>query len=1116
MSLIRATVLSFALLHVFLGPHCLAQINRRQETFRPIVQISDGQIQNPIPRCTTCETTLIKTSGGVTETVVLPAVDPSTARTTVPVNVNGQPRVAVVGPSGYISFLPPDDILVGGTVVTVDPTGFKVGTQLAATGRAPVTVDGETLSYGSKGLFVDGMPKTFARSPPGPTETISSATGASITRPLPTDSLTGIDSAQPYTDEVDSTTGGDRQQIISTFGHSSGSATLQASVTLKPTSASSNAAISQKSLSDDAILVGGETAYPEATGFIVGGKTVLPGGPAITISGYTLSLGTAVNVGYLVDDGTTIKLPVITGHRPAQTHVSATTSAKTTTGNGAAPHSSGATAQAQSSILNATGNNLPSTTTLIYNGQTEVFVKATLSDLTDLSTTRTIRTSISNHGSGWITGVPIVVFPHGIWWHGGLLVGGNVGGGGGFCFWPFCPAGGPPGGGGDSSDADPEENSEPEETKPGDPEKTQHRETEPHRTQPSRTDATQTSTEHSSSNRRTTSAPSTTRPTSTSYSNLGTISFDGDPMPDPFNAADLEDWGSTVYNRLVAAGFGEDVSNLAGVYTGATGTLLSSIATATSSNGSDHATGTTSDGGGLGGGAVKTATATFPPSRTNRQESSTRTARPVRTQGAVKPLSDCVLTTDIVGTTNTILTAGNYTYCECDSTTIAGTNTQLGPPRTTYIICAGPPYPTVSTIINNLTTAKPSPATSASATPITTTSAPAKPKPSRAIIIYREDSCDDQDCYSYAHVWAISPGQPINPCKNGTTDYLYHFPVSEANDDNDYAINIGPWTSFGVKMQYSGSNLFVGTLTGATLPGSPAHRRRNPSMILRASSWLPFALVVLALALQCALVQGDADFESVRVLMTQDSSGKGGDPEEKYWHESVFHPHYDGRFIDHELDYEDQRTNLTSLMQSYLSTMADLGAETWIIHGTLMGWWWNRKASLTTTARQTLSDGTQIMPWDSDIDVHVSEDTMHFLASYYNMTIHTVRTKHAPQGKNYMLEINPKWVDGSPEDELNQIDGRWIDMLSGVFIDITAVRRKSKYAGILFCKDRHRYRLITSHVKEADLFPLRDSVFEDRPVKIPYNYAELLQEEYGRVSLTRTRFAGIWYLFGND
>ena len=51
------------------------------------------------------------------------------------------------------------------------------------------------------------------------------------------------------------------------------------------------------------------------------------------------------------------------------------------------------------------------------------------------------------------------------------------------------------------------------------------------------------------------------------------------------------------------------------------------------------------------------------------------------------------------------------------------------------------------------------------------------------------------------------------------------------------------------------------------------------------------------------------------------------------------------RFTDHELPYEDLRTNLTMLMQSYLSTMIDLGAETWIMHGTLMGWWWNRKVS---------------------------------------------------------------------------------------------------------------------------------------------------------------------------
>jgi hypothetical protein len=33
-------------------------------------------------------------------------------------------------------------------------------------------------------------------------------------------------------------------------------------------------------------------------------------------------------------------------------------------------------------------------------------------------------------------------------------------------------------------------------------------------------------------------------------------------------------------------------------------------------------------------------------------------------------------------------------------------------------------------------------------------------------------------------------------------------------------------------------------------------------------------------------------------------------------------------------------------MQTFLSTMADIGAETWIMHGTLLGWWWNQKVCI--------------------------------------------------------------------------------------------------------------------------------------------------------------------------
>lgn len=85
-----------------------------------------------------------------------------------------------------------------------------------------------------------------------------------------------------------------------------------------------------------------------------------------------------------------------------------TTPTKPTGSGGAAPVST-INGQPRSSILNATADSAPSVTTLVYGGQTEVFVKATLSDLTDLSTTRAVRTSVKTHDSGWITAVAMVV-----------------------------------------------------------------------------------------------------------------------------------------------------------------------------------------------------------------------------------------------------------------------------------------------------------------------------------------------------------------------------------------------------------------------------------------------------------------------------------------------------------------------------------------------------------------------------------------------------------------------------------------------------------------------------------------------------------------------------------
>jgi hypothetical protein len=49
------------------------------------------------------------------------------------------------------------------------------------------------------------------------------------------------------------------------------------------------------------------------------------------------------------------------------------------------------------------------------------------------------------------------------------------------------------------------------------------------------------------------------------------------------------------------------------------------------------------------------------------------------------------------------------------------------------------------------------------------------------------------------------------------------------------------------------------------------------------------------------------------------------------------------RFSEKPLNDAARQASLAPMMQAYLKSMADIGAETWLMHGTLMGWWWNRK-----------------------------------------------------------------------------------------------------------------------------------------------------------------------------
>ena len=72
----------------------------------------------------------------------------------------------------------------------------------------------------------------------------------------------------------------------------------------------------------------------------------------------------------------------------------------------------------------------------------------------------------------------------------------------------------------------------------------------------------------------------------------------------------------------------------------------------------------------------------------------------------------------------------------------------------------------------------------------------------------------------------------------------------------------------------------------------------------------------------------------------------------KYFHEpgDVSLNHYDARYFQEVLSYEDRADTLTHMIRAYLTIFRELGLETWLAHGTLLGWWWNGKVSMKSIA----------------------------------------------------------------------------------------------------------------------------------------------------------------------
>ena len=90
-------------------------------------------------------------------------------------------------------------------------------------------------------------------------------------------------------------------------------------------------------------------------------------------------------------------------------------------------------------------------------------------------------------------------------------------------------------------------------------------------------------------------------------------------------------------------------------------------------------------------------------------------------------------------------------------------------------------------------------------------------------------------------------------------------------------------------------------------------------------------------------IKGDRESEEEAIRLHEDSI--------KYFHEPGSHEpgsdsmlgHYDTRYFQRLLSYEEKQDTQVHMVQAYLETFQSKGIETWIAHGTLLGWWWNGK-----------------------------------------------------------------------------------------------------------------------------------------------------------------------------
>ncbi|GEQ71902.1 hypothetical protein JCM33374_g5588 [Metschnikowia sp. JCM 33374] len=213
--------------------------------------------------------------------------------------------------------------------------------------------------------------------------------------------------------------------------------------------------------------------------------------------------------------------------------------------------------------------------------------------------------------------------------------------------------------------------------------------------------------------------------------------------------------------------------------------------------------------------------------------------------------------------------------------------------------------------------------------------------------------------------------------------------------------------------------------------------------------------------------------------------------------------HYDWRFFNDALFYEKkdwtkaervERTNiiLERLLRNWNRFAEEKGIVSWIMHGPLLSWYW---------------DGL-MFPYDVDIDIQMPISELARLSKDYNQTL-VIENPSEGYGK-YLIDVGTYIHNRDRSDTGNHIDARFVDVDSGIYIDITGLAKSSfnipdeyKEDPIVVKNDGDANAEVYNDRRKhfytfPQLQPLHYSMMGGVPVYIPNEIERRLRWEYKR------------------